>query len=439
MTIRLKGILLLSSFQRQMTAPHARVPDFHTDRLWFLLVLVSMLLLVGCGAGREDEQQASPTSTLGPGKGTAPVMTAEPEAPLVDLSLPEEEVSIEPLPLRAGYPFTLTATIYNNVDAPVEDVPVMVYVSAKQDEIGYTSFLQLLTVTLPASQTVPLTVPIDWNFPGGEHQLWIQVNRLPEAWQDRMSTQPEAEIGDNIVLQNLMVDPFDAYTSNLCSGRVDVQIGPTDVLPEPEKQRVLVRVQNVGNRAVYNLPVVVTGDQMSGIAYTPAIPPCGGTTEVYVEIDRPFHQGERLTVQVNPGEWVGGLDEDDTDNNRVTVVAGLLPEVVSLPDSSVEDYDFALTPADIEIPEMWMVMVTVQNLGTRDADMVPIRVENAAGRKIVDSIPLVQGEGLGVAAMRVGYLWIPGGTLTFTVNPEDANGAYPEGHRDNNVATFTLP
>jgi hypothetical protein len=220
---------------------------------------------------------------------------------------------------------------------------------------------------------------------------------------------------------------------------VDVQIGPTDVLPEPEKQRVLVRVQNVGNRAVYNLPVVVTGDQMSGITYTPAIPPCGGTTEVYVEIDRPFHQGEWLTVEVNPSEWVGGLEEDDADNNRVTVVAGLLPEVVGLPDSSVEDYDFALTSADIEIPEMWMVMVTVQNLGTRDADMVPVRVENAAGRKIVDSIPLVQGEGLGVAAMRVGYLWLPGGTLTFTVNPEDAKGAYPEGHRDNNVATFTLP
>jgi len=105
----------------------------------------------------------------------------------------------------------------------------------------------------------------------------------------------------------------------------------------------------------------------------------------------------------------------------------------------VEDYDFALTSADIEIPEMWMVLVTVQNLGTRDADMVPIRVENAAGRKIVDSIPLVQGEGLGVAAMRVGYLWIPGGTLTFTVNPEDAKGAYPETQRGNNVAAFTLP
>jgi hypothetical protein len=39
----------------------------------------------------------------------------------------------------------------------------------------------------------------------------------------------------------------------------------------------------------------------------------------------------------------------------------------------------------------------------------------------------------------VGYLWIPGGTLTFTVNPEDARGAFPETRRDNNTATFTLP
>jgi hypothetical protein len=439
MTILVISLFPLSSFRRQMTGPHARIPVFHPDKLWVLFVLASLLLLVGCGAGGEEEQQSSPTGALGTGEGTAIVVTAEPEPLLVDLILPEEEVSIESLPLRAGYPFTLTATIYNNVNVPANDVPVMVYISAKQEEIGYTSYLQLFTVTLPASQTVPVTVPVDWNFSGGEHQLWIQVNRLPDAWQDRTPTQPEAEIGDNIVLMDLMVEPFDAYSSDLCSGRVDVQIGPTDVLPEPAMGRVLVRVHNLGNRAVYNLPVVVTGNQMSGIAYTPAIPPCGGTTEVYVEGDRPFHEGERLTVQVNPYEWVGGLEEDDANNNQVTVVAGLLPEVVSLPASSVEDYDFALAPADIEIPEMWMVMVTVQNLGTRDADMVPIRVENAAGREIVDSIPLVQGEGLGVAAMRVGYLWIPGGTLTFTVNPEDAKGAYPETHRGNNVTTFTLP
>jgi hypothetical protein len=198
-------------------------------------------------------------------------------------------------------------------------------------------------------------------------------------------------------------------------------------------------VHNLGNRAVYNLPVVVTGDQLSGVAYLPAIPPCGGTAQVHVRADRPFQEGEPLTVQVNPSDWVGSLQEDDADNNRVTVMAGLSPEVVSLPDDSVEDYDFALTTGDIEIPEMWMVMVTVQNLGTRDADMVPIRVENKSGRKIVDSVPLVQGDGLGVAAMTVGYLWTPGGTLTFTVNPPDVAGAFPETNRRNNVATFTLP
>jgi hypothetical protein len=357
----------------------------------------------------------------------------------VDLVLTEESLSIEPLPLRAGFPFTITTEIGNRADLAAEDVPVMVYISAKQEEIGYTSFLQLFTVTVPASQTVPLTVPVDWNFAGGEHQLWMQVNRLPEAWQDRNPTQPEADTGDNIVLLDLMVDPFDAYSSDLCSGRVDVQIGPTDILPEPEKQRVLVRVHNLGNRAVYNLPVVVTGDQLSGVAYLPAIPPCGGTAQVHVQADRPFQEGEPLTVQVNPSDWVGSLQEDDADNNRVTVMAGLSPEVVSLPDGSGEDYDFALTTGDIEIPEMWMVMVTVQNLGTRDADMVPIRVESKSGRKIVDSVPLVQGDGLGVAAMTVGYLWTPGGTLTFTVNPPDVAGAFPETNRDNNVATFTLP
>ena len=109
------------------------------------------------------------------------------------------------------------------------------------------------------------------------------------------------------------------------------------------------------------------------------------------------------------------------------------------PGSGLDDYDFGIAPTDIETPEAWIVLVTVHNLGSRDADMVPIRIENEAGRQITDAIPLVQGDGLGVAAIRVGYLWTPGGVLTFTVNPEDAQNAYPESNRDNNVATFKLP
>jgi hypothetical protein len=417
----------------------ACVPHTQSKELGILFLLVTLLLLVGCDTDWEGQQPASSTVAPGAAQATMSAATTEPDTPLVELSLPPEEVLPEPMPLRAGFPFTLTAAIHNNAEIPAENVPVMVYISAKQEEIGYTSYLQLLTVTLPASQTVPITVPVDWNFAGGEHQLWMQVNRLPKAWQEDSPTLPEADTGDNIVLLDLMIDPFDAYSSDLCSGRVDVEIGPADIFPEPENQRVLVRVHNAGNRAVYNLPVVVTGDQLSGIVYTPAIPPCGGTTQVSVPVDRPFLEGERLTVQVNPSDWVGGMQEDDPDDNQLTVMSGLLPEVAIPSDSGLNDYDFALTTTDIDVPEMWMVMVTARNLGTRDADMVPIRVENKAGRKIVDAIPLVQGEGVGVAAMTVGYLWIPGGVLTFTVNPEDVQGAYPEVFRENNVATFTLP
>ena len=315
----------------------------------------------------------------------------------------------------------------------------MIYISAKQEAIGYTSFFQILTMTLPASQTVPVTVPVDWNLAGGEHRFWIQVNRLPDAWQARTPVQPEADLTNNMLFLDLVVDPFDAYTSDLCPGRQDVGIGPADVLPDPEQQRVLVRVHNLGNQAVYNLPIVVTGEQLAGIAYTPAIPPCGGTADVLVQVDRPFQEGEALTVRVNPGEWDEAVQEDNTENNQVTVTAGLAPGIALPPESSPGDYDFSLSTTDIEIPEMWIVMVTVHNLGTRDADMVPVRIENEAGRKIVDAVPLVQGDGMGTAAIRVGYLWTPGGTLTFTVNPPDTPGAYPETVRDNNVATFTLP
>jgi hypothetical protein len=357
----------------------------------------------------------------------------------LDLTLAETDVSVAPLPLRAGFPFTLTAVVHNNGTTPAQDVPLMIHISPRQEGIGYRPFLQVLTVTLPASQSIPLEIPIDWNFAGGEHQLWVQLNRLPKAWQSTAAALPETDIRDNIVLLDLMVDPFDAYLSDLCPGRVDVAIGPTDVLPEPGQQRIHVRLHNQGNRAVYNLPVVVLGDNLAGIAYTPIIPPCGGTTEVFVRVDRPFPQGESLAILVNPEEWADGVVEDEYDNNEVMVEAGFSPGEAIPPGGALDDYDFAISTADVEIPEPWTVLVTVHNLGTRDADKVPLRIENEGGRALTDAIPLVQGEGTGVAALRIGYLWIPGGTLTFTINPEDARDAYPEAFRTNNVATFTLP
>lgn len=351
----------------------------------------------------------------------------------------DELVAVSPLPLRAGFPFTITALITNSAEIPAMNVPLLLHMSAEREEIGFTSFVQLLTVTIPASSSVPITVPVTWNFPGGEHRLWVQVNRLPEAWLDVNPTQAEANTGDNIALLDLIIDPFDAYASDLCPGRVDVRIEPVDVLPQPDLQRVQVRIHNSGNRAVYNLPVVVTSDQASGLVYTPAIPPCGGTTTVYVPLGEPIQQGESLTVLVNPSDWPGSLSEDNFENNRVAVAAGLSSGPGPLPDSELADYDFQISTADIETPELWIVMASVRNLGTRDAADVPIRVENEAGRQVLDVVPLVQGKGQGVVAIRVGYLWTHGGTLTFTINPQDAEGAYPETNQNDNVATFTLP
>ena len=374
---------------------------------WLLFIFLLLLLLVaGCGSSVENGQKADVIAPVGATslEATPVSVDSTPPVPELELSLSDKDLTVAPFPLRAGFPFTVTAVIRNNSDVPAVDVPVMVYISALQEKIGYTSFLEVLTVTVPASQSVPVEVPVNWNFDGGEHELWVQVNRLPEAWLDRTPAQPEADISDNMVLRDVVVDPFDAYASDLCPGRVDVGLGPADILPEPNRQRVLVRVHNLGNRAVYNLPVVVLGDFLTGIAYMPAIPPCGGTAEVYVGVDRSFQQGESLSVQVNPSEWETGLPEDKLDNNRVSVVAGLAPGVDIPPGSGLDDYDFSISTADIETPEPWIVLVTVRNLGTRDAAMVPIRVENEAGRKITDAIPLVQGEGLGVAAIRVGYL-----------------------------------
>lgn len=412
---------------------------------WRAFILLLLLLLAACGHTEETAEQA--TATRAPVEATLDALltrtpvpeTPTPSVPLVDLALDEEGVTVAPLPLRAGFPFSVTVTVLNRSDIPAVNVPLTVHISAMQEEIGYSSFLQVLTATVPASQSLPLEVPVNWNFSGGVHELWVQANRLPQAWQSDLPLLRETDISNNIVLLELMVEPFDAFTSDLCPGRVEVEINPEDVLPEPDRQRVLVRVHNLGNRAVYNLPVVVTGQDLMGITYTPAIPPCGGVAVVSVHLDRPFKQGEALAVLVNPSEWVGALAEDEYENNLVTVTAGLAPGVDVPPGSGLEEYDFSVSTADIETPEPWIVLVTVHNLGTRDAAMVPVLVENEAGRTVADAIPLVQGGGLGIAAIRVGYLWTPGGKLTFTINPEDAEGAYPETNREDNMATFTLP
>jgi len=281
-------------------------------------------------------------------------------------------------------------------------------------------------------------VPVYANLAGGEHRLWVQVNRVPNAWQPQTPTQPEEDLADNLVLIDLMIDPFDAYVSDLCPGRVDLEVGHLDVLPDPEKQLVLVQIHNLGNKAVYNVPVVALSREASGIAYTPAIPPCGGTAMVQVALDRPFVEGESFSVRVNPPDWEDGLVEDNYANNEVSVSSGL-PGAAQQQLGSLQDYDFSIDAAEIEVPQASVVLIRVHNLGTRDAANVPILVTNETGRKLNDVIPLVQGGGSGVVAIRVSSLWKRGGTLTFTVNPEKGTGGYTEINRQNNVATFALP
>lgn len=401
-----------------------------------MLLLATLCLLAAC-----QGSSAQPTVPVGGVQtpGLRPIRpTRTPDPPLLALSVLTAEIKIAPLPLRAGFPFTLTGVIHNDSPVTARNVPVLVHLSANQELLGYTSFVELMTVTVPASQSVPITVPVRWNLDGGEHRLWVRVNRLPNAWLPRTPTQPEENLADNQVLLDLMIDPFDAYVSDLCAGRVDLEVGPLDVLPDPEKQLVLVQVHNLGNKPVYNLPVIVLSATASGMAYTPAIPPCGGTARVAVTLDKPFAEGASFSVRVNPEGWEDGLVEDNYANNEVSVSSGL-PGAAQQQLGSLQDYDFSIDAGEIQVPQPSVVLIRVYNQGTRDAANVPILVTNETGRTLDDVVPLVQGGGSGVVAIRVTSLWKTGGTLTLTVNPEGAKGGYPESNRQNNVATFAMP
>jgi len=415
-------------------------PQFHRlSRLIYKIgAVATLLLVVACGGGAEEDGGA-PVDRDALALDAAGTPSAAIPVPRLALALDLGDVALTPQPLRAGEPFTITTLIHNQSDVLAENVPVVVLVAPLEDQFGYQPFLHVLTVTVPASTSVPITVTVRWNLAAGEHRLWVQANREPESWQGLMPAQPEVNLADNAVLVALMIEPFDTQLSTLCAGRVDLEIEPADILPEPDADRVLVTIHNLGNRAVYNVPVVVFSARATGLAYSPAIPPCGGTVRVPIDLVGNLAPGDALTVRINPAEWESDLVEDNFDNNQVAVSAGFAPGAAPPAVQSPADYDFWLETGAVELAQPGVLVITVQNRGTRDADQVPVQVENEAGRKILDRIPLVRGQGMGVGAVQVSSLAARGGKLIVTVNPAGAENAYPEANRQDNTVTFLLP
>jgi hypothetical protein len=136
-----------------------------------LFVSLVLLLLSSCspgeGAGTEVPGISSLTGASSTSQPTAASADATLNTPQVDLTLAEKDVTMKPLPLRAGSPFTVTAVIHNNSALTVRDVPFMICILAPQEEIGYMPFSEVLTVTLQPTQSLAVEVPVDWNTDSG--------------------------------------------------------------------------------------------------------------------------------------------------------------------------------------------------------------------------------------------------------------------------------
>jgi hypothetical protein len=103
--------------------PTDRFPS-RTLRHYASLMLLSLLLLIGCGTNDGASQEESEPGLSGTAEQILATQTTEPAVLPVDLTLNEEDLSLDPLPLRAGFPFTITAAIHNNADLLAADVPV---------------------------------------------------------------------------------------------------------------------------------------------------------------------------------------------------------------------------------------------------------------------------------------------------------------------------
>jgi hypothetical protein len=129
---------------------------------WSGPVCLALLLLLSACAAPEETATPPAGRILPSGRLSEASRSQQGASALpVDLTLVEGDVDVAPLPLRAGFPFTVTAKIHNNTAHPAVDVPLMIHISANQERIGYVPFLQVITVTVAASQTVPIEIPVD--------------------------------------------------------------------------------------------------------------------------------------------------------------------------------------------------------------------------------------------------------------------------------------
>ena len=311
------------------------------------------LLLAGCDpSGPTDAAitlALSPTRTAPAAKPTATLPTLQELEPASNLWIDPDSLRILPERPQVGDVLEFSFVVHN--DGEGERRGVLAWAAIARTELPLTIFSNHTQADIAAdgSAEVRLTLgeitdeermsPFLRELRDGGYAVAVSVNReLRDVVENRFywqaPEQAETDPSDNVVETRLTVHPFESYTSEACPPATNLAISALDIAlvrpdhsegasPAADSDFLAVTIHNVGNPALYSVPVQLVGaGGQSFYSYTLGLRPCGGTDRMFLPVNPAW--GEIFTLVLNPVDSGGAIPEEDYTDNEVTVTLSTL-------------------------------------------------------------------------------------------------------------------